>query len=153
MKKIVLMFISLVVGLIGVAIVAVLFLFYRATSPITKEAQVMVTIIHVPTPTATEEVEPELNPTAMTTADVSSEENNIQINSVVQVKGTQGEGLRLREKPGLGNTIVSLAYEAETFIVLDGPQQADGFRWWYIVDFSNEKRRGWAAENYLQLIE
>ena len=153
MKRIVLLLISLLLGLVGVAIVAAVFLFSRATVPLNGEGKVAVTIISAPTPTTTEAMKPLLEPTAMTTTDALYDDKNVHINSVVQVNGTQGEGLRLREEPGLGNTILSLASETEKFIVLDGPQQADGFQWWYIVDPTNEKRRGWAAENYLYLVK
>ncbi len=75
------------------------------------------------------------------------------LGSFVQITGTQGDGLRLREEPGLGNTVLTLVSDAEVFKILDGPQSADGHTWWYISDPYNENRRGWAVANYLALIQ
>ena len=77
----------------------------------------------------------------------------LNIGNYVQIIGTQGDGLRLREEPGLGNTVLTLVSDAEVFKVLDGPQTADGHIWWYLSDPYNENRRGWAVANYLALIQ
>jgi hypothetical protein len=92
-------------------------------------------------------------PTIADGAIPSPQPGELSIGIFVQIVGTQGDGLRLREEPGLGNTVLTLVSDAEVFKVLDGPQSADGHTWWYLSDPYNENRRGWAVENYLALIQ
>jgi len=77
----------------------------------------------------------------------------IQLNSLVQVAGTGGDGLRLREQPGINATIRIVASEAEVFKVSDGPMSADGYTWWYLVGPYDETRQGWAVANYLGVVQ
>jgi len=77
----------------------------------------------------------------------------IAIGAFVQVVGTQGSGLRLRSEPGLNGEVLLLASEAEVFRVEQGPVQADGYTWWYLVGPFDETRFGWAVANYLQAIQ
>jgi hypothetical protein len=77
----------------------------------------------------------------------------IAIGAYVQVTDTGGEGLRLRSEPGLGGQVLLLASEAEVFQVTDGPREADGFTWWYLVGPFDETRKGWAVSNYLMVVQ
>lgn len=77
----------------------------------------------------------------------------IAIGAFVQVVGTQGTGLRLRTEPGLNGEVRLLASEAEVFRVEQGPVQADGYTWWYLVGPFDQTRFGWAVANYLQAIQ
>jgi len=36
--------------------------------------------------------------------------------------------------------------------VRDGPQEADGYTWWYLVAPYDENRAGWAASEFLAAI-
>ena len=42
--------------------------------------------------------------------------------------------------------------EAEVFVIRDGPQQADGYTWWYLVAPNAETRAGWAAADFLAVV-
>ena len=77
----------------------------------------------------------------------------IAIGAYVQVTGTGVDGLRLRDEPGLDGQIQLLGSEAEVFLVLDGPREADNYTWWYLVGPYDESRKGWAVENYLSLVQ
>ncbi len=77
----------------------------------------------------------------------------IALGAFVQVNGTGGAGLRLREAAGLDAKVMLLAGEAEVFRVEDGPQEADGSTWWYLVGPYDDTRRGWGVANYLQAVE
>ncbi|GAB4424080.1 MAG: hypothetical protein Kow002_13630 [Anaerolineales bacterium] len=59
------------------------------------------------------------------------------------------ENRRLRAAPGLNGEPVSLGYDEEVFQVREGPQQADGYTWWYLVAPYDESRAGWAAAAFL----
>jgi hypothetical protein len=71
----------------------------------------------------------------------------------VEISGTQGDGLRLREGPGLDNQMIFLGIEAEIFRIEDGPQVSDGYTWWYLVAPFDSSRNGWAVSNYLTIIQ
>jgi hypothetical protein len=78
----------------------------------------------------------------------------IHLNIYVQISGTSGAGLKIREEPGLKNNMkYFLASESEAFQVIDGPVSQDGLIWWKLVTPYDQKRQGWAAADYLSLIE
>ena len=74
------------------------------------------------------------------------------IGAFVQVSGTDGDGLRLRQGPGLGNEMQFLGLDGELFQIGDGPVEADGYTWWYVIGSYDETRQGWAAADFLTLI-
>ncbi|MBI3166483.1 MAG: hypothetical protein HYZ24_17490, partial [Chloroflexi bacterium] len=47
---------------------------------------------------------------------------------------------------------VFLGEEAEVFLVKDGPQEADGYIWWYMVASYDDTRAGWAAADFLSVV-
>lgn len=103
---------------------------------------------------------PTLFPTSTTAPDEEdvSEENEIiqyefQIGSVVQIYNTEGAGLRLRSNPGTSSSIQFIGEELELFTVVNGPTEQDGYTWWYLESPYDKTRSGWAAADYLQLIE
>jgi hypothetical protein len=77
----------------------------------------------------------------------------ISVGSHVQVSGTGGEGLRLRIEPSLDGEILMLGSEAEVFRVHDGPREADGYTWWYLVGPFDSSRYGWAVANFLVVVQ
>lgn len=107
------------------------------------------TLTPSPFPTATPLVEEETIGSPL----ASPSGRKIRIGDSVQIYGTQGDGLRLRAKAGLEGEILFLAFEGEIFQVEDGPQEASGYLWWYLVAPYDENVSGWAVENYLKVIE
>jgi len=77
----------------------------------------------------------------------------ITINTVVQIFNTDGAGLRLREGPGIMLPVKFIALDSELYEVSAGPEEADGYIWWYLMSPYDENRSGWAASNYLTIIE
>jgi len=76
----------------------------------------------------------------------------IGIGSSVQIFGTEGSGLNIREQPGLNTAVRFVALDSEVFEVRDGPQVIDEITWWFLVTPLDEARSGWAAANYLSLV-
>jgi hypothetical protein len=76
----------------------------------------------------------------------------IAVGGYVQITGTGGDGLRLRSAPGLTSELLFLGEDAEVFQVRDGPQEANGYTWWYLVAPYDETRAGWAAANFLTIV-
>ena len=102
------------------------------------------TVTPAPSPTATPTATAEPTPTASA---------GIAIGRYVQVAGTGGSGLSLREGPGSNYPRVDVALEGEVFIVVEGPSPSGGFQWWRVRDPDNEERVWWAAGNFLEPIE
>ena len=75
----------------------------------------------------------------------------IKVDAYVHVVNTGG-GLRLRYEPGLLSEVNYLAVDYEVFVVKEGPREADGMTWWFLVAQADERRNGWGASNYLQVV-
>ncbi|HBX71010.1 MAG TPA: hypothetical protein DEH25_16955 [Chloroflexi bacterium] len=99
------------------------------------------------TPTVPENPVPE-NPQETPTL----EPGTIGIGAFVQVSGTGGDGLRLRQGPGLNYEMQFLGLDGELFEVGDGPVEADGYIWWFVVGSYDETHHGWAASDFLTVV-
>lgn len=119
-------------------------------------------IIWTPTPTATPIATLTPTPTEATDEDGDGDGEgaatptvspDIAIGRYVQVSGTGGYGLSLREGPGANYTRVDVAAEGEVFIVVEGPHTTAGSPWWRIRDPENEQRVWWVVGNYLEPVE
>jgi hypothetical protein len=64
---------------------------------------------------------------------------------------TGGEGLRAHTDPALSAPFFA-AFDSEIFLVQDGPQQADGYTWWYLTVSYDAARSGWAVQDYLAVV-
>lgn len=104
------------------------------------------TILAPPTATAAPQ------PTATPAGTLTPPPNQIAVGAYVQITGTEGAGLRIRSAPGLNSDTVFRGEEAETFQVKDGPQQTDGYTWWYLVAPYDDTRAGWAAADFLAVV-
>jgi hypothetical protein len=78
--------------------------------------------------------------------------DTIGIGGYVQISGTEGDGLRIRSTAGLNGETVFRGEESEVFLVKDGPQEADGYTWWYLVAPYDETRTGWAVADFLAVV-
>jgi len=78
---------------------------------------------------------------------------DIQAGGFVQISGTEGAGLHLRLGPGLDYAPEFLGLESEVFKIEAGPQEADGFVWWYLVAPFELDRKGWAVSNFLEVVQ
>lgn len=102
--------------------------------------------IYLPTPT------PSRVPTITSNIPPSPMPGTIGVGSSVQISGTEGSGLNIRQAPGVSTEILFVALEAEVFEVIDGPVEEGNFTWWLLVTPLDSARSGWAASNYLTLV-
>ena len=114
--------------------------------------QFLVTLLPAPTET------PTLVPTSIlvtpTQSDVSIlPPGVIGAGRYVKVIGTQGLGLRMRAEAGTSGEVNFLAMDDEAFKVIDGPIAKDGYTWWQCEALLDKTRSGWAAEDFLQVLE
>jgi len=106
----------------------------------------------IPAPTSTPNATPTFTPDPLIVGTATLPPDVIGVGGYVQITGTEGDGLRLRANPGLNGEPVFLGYDEEVFQVQDGPQDADGYTWWYLVAPYDESRAGWAAADFLGAI-
>jgi hypothetical protein len=99
----------------------------------------------IPASTSTPLTTPTLTPDPLLVGTPTLPANVIAVGGYVQITGTGGDGLRLRE-------LLFLDEESEVFQVRDGPQEANGYTWWYLVAPYDESRSGWAAANFLLVV-
>ena len=133
-----------------VGFVAVLFF----ALPAAKSEDIVAVFTWIPGPTNTPQPP---TSTALPTSTITPEftplaSGELGVGSYVQIFGTGGVGLNIRNAPGLSGDIQFLAYDAEVFVVQDGPRDADGKTWWYLVTPVDQSRAGWAAADYLEVV-
>lgn len=93
------------------------------------------------------------SPTPTPTIDpAATGQSGIRIGLYVQINGTGGAGLNIRNNPGTGAEAMFVANESEVFLVVGGPVDLDGYIWWQLNAPYDKSRQGWAAENYLHII-
>jgi hypothetical protein len=66
-----------------------------------------------------------------------------QIGMAVQIYTEDDEYLNLRDAPTTDSTVLALLESGRQALIIDGPIDADGFRWWQIRVGSRE---GWVVE-------
>lgn len=77
----------------------------------------------------------------------------VSVGGLVQITGTGSNGLRIRTDPSLQGQVKFVGIESEVFQVKDGPREADGYTWWFLVAPYDETLNGWAVGDYLQVIQ
>jgi hypothetical protein len=126
--------------------------FSRPSTISTGSSTAVLSVICVPTSTPTMEI---LTPVVLESTTPEPQNQTLElivIGSNVEVQGTGGAGLRVRQNPGLGQRVLFLANENEIFLVNDGPIEMDGYTWWYLVSPSDATRVGWGVTDYLQVV-
>jgi hypothetical protein len=144
-----------IVFAIGVFAVLVGILWTSKVKGITQApATAILNVIEAPTETPIGQI---TTPTAIMTPTSSQQipppSGDIAIGNYVQVSGTGGEGLRLHNTAGVASKVNYTAYEAEVFLVKDGPIDADGYIWWELQDPYTENVVGWGVANYLKVVQ
>ncbi len=135
-------------GLIAVFALLVILL----PTPITRAAEppAALTVIVAPTQTPVP-TRPDIIYTL--TATNAPVVGGISVGKYVQITGTEGVGLRLRAGPGTNSEPRFLGMDSEVFRVKDGPKTADNYTWWFLEAPYDPNRSGWAAANYLKVVD
>ena len=144
-----------VLGALGIAALLILITVFAGLGFDSKKTErvnwqlAALTVIPGPTSTPLISPTPTYDPAQGTATPLPGE---IAIGGYVQISGTNGEGLRLRNAPGLNGDHLFLGFDTELFQVIDGPQESDGYTWWYLLAPYDETRTGWAASDFLVAI-
>src|SRR5258706_4742853 len=145
----------ILVGALGVAMLLLLLTFawieWSAPPPASGEVLAVLTVIPAPSGTPVPLPTPTLDPNAPTPVPTPAR-GEVALAAYVQIKGTEGQGLRIRSEPGLNSNPLFLGYDAEVFVVKAGPRLADGYSWYQLVAPYDETRTGWAASDFLNII-
>lgn len=64
------------------------------------------------------------------------------------VANTDGLGVTVRGGPSTRNVALLVADEGTVLLILDGPQEGDGFSWWQVK--LADGTEGWVAEDFLE---
>ena len=118
------------------------------TDPPAGSALAQMTIIPAPTVTPTAPVAEA--PQELAVRYVSPE--GFSIGAYVAIQNTQGAGLKIRPEPGTGSKVDFIAAEGELFVIVDGPDERNGYAWWKLAGFENPERTGWGAAAFLGLV-
>ena len=142
--------------LFAMVLIGIAFLVFRSQArqavSVDSTPQYLVTII--PAPTETPTMIPTMVLPSPTPGDVSIlPPGTIAVGRYVKVSGTQGIGLRMRAEAGTSGDVNFLALDDEAFKVIDGPVVKDGYTWWHCEALLDKSRVGWAADNYLLVLE
>ena len=148
--------IRVVLGAIGIAILLILITLvsigWTTPDPVRDFGFAPADLTVIPASTPTPNITPSFTPDPLIYGTPTLAPDEIGLGGYGQITGTDGEGLRLRSDPGLSGTPIFLGYDEEVFEIRDGPQQLDGYIWWYLVAPYDETRAGWAAADFLGAI-
>jgi hypothetical protein len=97
---------------------------------------------------ATDVPEPTPEPTAGPTAE-PTQPTAVGVGARVEVAGTAGQQLRVRQEPGLNTVTLKFVPDGTKFVVVGGPEQASGLTWWKVDDQAGTV--GWVAADYIRL--
>jgi hypothetical protein len=125
----------------------------RGGAAVPVEPTPILTVLALPSPTPSPA--PTLTPTPAPTGAPASPADpgageGFGVGDLVEVYGTGGDSLRLRASPALNAPINMLGVENEVFQVSQGPVDADGFTWWYLVNLVDQQKNGWAVGSFLR---
>jgi polysaccharide biosynthesis protein PslG len=81
-------------------------------------------------------------------ANVAQQGGDLATGANVEVKGTEGDGLRVRAAPSLQGEVSAVLIEGAQVEVLEGPVAADAVRW-YRVRYDRQGGTGWVSGQFL----
>ena len=145
----------LTIVIFGMMIFVALFFFFvirpvsTGTEGIASPEKALLTVI--PAPTLTPTVYATKEPQTLEIHYVS--EDGLSLGSLVEVYDTGSTGLSVRPQPGTGGYLNFVAQEGERFRIIDGPDAKNDYIWWKLESPNNPDRSGWAAADYLRLVE
>ena len=144
------------IGIAGALFAATLGLVWitRPASPGSVPATPVLVVIPAPSSTPLAATAgPAVTPTGTLPVPPAPAPGTLEKGAYVQIAGTGGDGVRVRNEPGLQGNTLFVALEAEVFQIEDGPSQADGYTWWYLVAPFDASHHGWAVSNYMVVVQ
>jgi len=106
-----------------------------------------VTLASIAVPTLA--TEPTVAPTVAPTLAPTAQPTTIGLGARVEVTGTGASQLRVRQAAGTGTGTLKFVPDGTRFVVVGGPEQANGYTWWKVDDQAGTV--GWVAGQFLKL--
>ncbi len=145
---------GVVFGLGLITVVLVIIYSAKADQAAQAPATAILKIIKAPTQTMPGIIiTPSPTPVPTTPANTPTPSGNIAIGNYVAVSGTGGDGLRMHADANVASKVNYVAIDAEVFVVLEGPVNADGYIWWRLQDPMTKIAVGWGVANYLSVVQ
>jgi hypothetical protein len=143
------------VGAVVAVVIIIAAIFISAMNRLShanEEQSIDITVVPFSSSTATQgQVDVDITATVLPERTPDSGEVIIySMGELVEIYGTEGDGLRLRNAPGLDATINELALENEVFEIRGGPEELDGYVWWFLINPYNNTIQGWSVGNFLR---
>jgi hypothetical protein len=91
-------------------------------------------------------------PTETPTPEAATATPAVTSGATIIIVGTEGDGLNVRQGPGVSYDPVCLARDGDQFTIGEGPREGDGFTWWEVTQVDNPDCFGWAVEPFLQVV-
>lgn len=115
-------------------------------------AEPALTLLPLPSATAAPALAltPQVTPPPSASPEPTLPQVPLTLGALVQVAGTGGDGLRIREQAGLEAPIKFLGLESEVFQLIQGPVEQDGFTWWLLENPYDSDKFGWAVSDFLR---
>jgi len=149
-KKWVYILLSLFISMVILTIVVTLFLLL----PNPKDETLPITIIEViEAPSSTPFILSTFKPTPSSTSSISNgNSSGIHIDGYAQISGTSGDGLSIRNGPGISFPVNFVGLDSELFKIIDGPIEGDSYIWWKVEAPYDTSRNGWCVQDYLSVV-
>jgi hypothetical protein len=144
------------IGVAGTLFAATLLLVWFTRPTTTASIPATPVMVVIPAPNSTpipSTAEPAANTTATLPVPPAPAPGILEKEAYVQIAGTGGDGVRVRSDASLKSNTLFVALEAEVFQIKDGPREADGYTWWYLVAPFDASHNGWAVSNYLEVVQ
>lgn len=143
---------AVVIALFLLGVVLILVVFGTDLPKASTQLTPQITLVDAPTVTPRLAM-PDVPPTATPTTEAFLPPGMIGIGAYVQVNGTSGAGLKIRQDPGTSGAQLFIAMDSEVFKVIDGPVESDGYTWWKLETVMDSTRVGWGVVDYLEVID
>jgi hypothetical protein len=122
---------------------------YRIETSLEPEITVLVAATRTPNliATTTQRLEENQTPTGSPGILLGAD---FLVGDVVEIYGTEGQGLSIRNEPGLSATVDGYGMEGEIFEIRGGPIEMDGYVWWFLVSPYDDSKKGWGVGAFLE---
>lgn len=139
---------GILLGGVCAAVILIIFLVGQNKNPQYEYVTPIVQVITAPTltqvPTA-----PSQQPT---TELVLPGSMSLAPGTIVEITGTEGAGLRVRQDAGTSADALFLARDGERYVIKEGPKHVDDIFWYRIENTEDSTKKGWAAADYLKAV-
>lgn len=136
----------MLLGAIVLTIVGGIWLFARDPAAPSGPQPTAVVWTATPTPVPTAAPTPTPEPASILSGVIG-------VGTRIKIVGTGDVGLSIRADAHTNGERLDVANEGEILLIVAGPEEADGYTWWFLRDESNTAREGWAVEDYLSPTE